>query len=181
MDVRPQNPLFDSAAEKHSRVSAGTESRPASRPAEASFTGRRPKVLVGEDARALLLLMTNALQAADFEVATARTGRHAVERAREFEPDIVLLDIGMPELDGIAACEIIRRESGKPNLPVVMVTGSDDEKAIHRAFAAGAAGFITKPFDWLKFPQRIREFLSGHRERDESREPAMQQDTQRRQ
>lgn len=132
---------------------------------------RRPKALVGDDARALLLLISNTLQTAGFEVATARTGRQVIERTREFKPDIVLLDIGMPEMDGISVCRVIRRESDNPDLPIVMVTGLSDEAAIHRAFDAGATGFITKPFDWSNFEHRIHGFLSGHRTAQSRRQP----------
>ena len=139
-----------------------------------TLDGQKPKVLVGEDARPLLLLITRTLQAGGFEVATATSGRQAIELAQQFVPDIVLLDVRMPETDGISACQAIRREAVNENLPVIIMSGFDDESVARRALEAGAAGFITKPLDWASLAARIRAVLSAAATRDEPRtDPAL--------
>ena len=120
----------------------------------------RPRVLVVDDAPALVMLMTKTLQAAGFAVANASTGTEAIAEARRFAPDLVLLDIGLPEMDGISACQAIRRESADSALPIIMVTGSDDSETIDRARAAGATDFVFKPIEWPKFETLIRRFLA---------------------
>ena len=127
---------------------------------QSSRGSTRPRVLVVDDAPALVMLMTKTLQAAGFAVAHAGTGTEAIAEARRFAPDLVLLDIGMPEMDGISACEAIRRESADSALPIIMVTGSDDAETIDRARAAGATDFVFKPIEWPRFETLIRRFLA---------------------
>ena len=118
-----------------------------------------PRVLVADDDFALRLLMSESLSLAGFEVMEASDGLEAVERFFEFRPDIVLLDVEMPGLDGFEVCERIRDDDARHRIPVVMVTGLDDIDSVNRAYDAAATDFITKPINWTILGHRVRYML----------------------
>ena len=118
-----------------------------------------PKVLVVDDDPGIRLLMHETLAKAGFEVSEAASGAEAIDRCREFEPDLVLLDINMPVMDGITACTEIRKH-GEREFPIVMVTSVDDSDSIQQAFDAGATDFILKPVNWPLFQRRLDSVLT---------------------
>lgn len=118
------------------------------------------RVLIVDDDRTQLLMMSEILRQRGFEVVEARSGVAAQSSFASFRPDLVLLDIDMPELDGVSAC-LRLREQCDYSLPIVMVTGLDDAASIHRAFEAGATDFITKPVNWPLFHHRIDAILAA--------------------
>ena len=120
-----------------------------------------PRILVVDDDVTLLRLMSETLKAAGFSVMDAKNGAEAVEKCREFRPNLVLLDIEMPEMDGFSACVQMRRDADEKALPIVMVTGLDDAASIHRAFEAGATDFILKPINWPLFQYRVSAILAA--------------------
>jgi CheY-like chemotaxis protein len=88
----------------------------------------------------------------------AADGVEAVDLARQFKARLVLLDIAMPKLNGLLACDAIRSLPGYANVPIVMLTGYDDERMRHAARRVGANDFITKPFR----PDQLLERLAGY-------------------
>lgn len=104
----------------------------------------------------MLWLLRRAL-ADDFDVAVAENGQRAVEMARTTDPDVVLLDLGMPVLDGFAACREIR--AALPRVPIVIVSGKTDERSVLDAFAAGATDYVSKPFSPSQLRARLRACL----------------------
>lgn len=117
-----------------------------------------PRVLVADDDPTTCLLMQAALRKAGFAVTTVDNGKAALECFATETFDIALLDIEMPELDGLLVCSELRRQFG-PALPIVLVTGHDDREAIASGFEAGANDFISKPIDWLKLAERLAPLL----------------------
>jgi response regulator NasT len=102
------------------------------------------KVLIAEDETLIRLDLRSMLERAGYEVvAEARDGREAVELARTEEPDLVVLDVKMPELDGIEAAREILAE--RP-IPVVIVSAFTEQKLVARAAEAGVFGYLAKPF-----------------------------------
>jgi DNA-binding response OmpR family regulator len=104
---------------------------------------RQITVLVVDDEPKLRRLVRQILEAAGFAVLEARDGQQAVETVAERRPDLVLLDVMMPRLDGMEACRRIRAFS---DVPVVMVTALTDEAALVRGLGLGADEYLTKPF-----------------------------------
>lgn len=104
----------------------------------------KKKLLVVDDDPAVRRFMRRALQGAEYEVIEAADGDEAVESAAAKRPDLVLLDMHMPRLDGIAALSEIM-DAGP--IPVIMVTGDGDMERVKLAMERGACGYITKPFD----------------------------------
>ena len=126
-----------------------------------AFPRTPPRILVVDDDVTLLLLMSETLKGAGFSVMEAKNGAEAVEKYRQFRPNLVLLDIEMPEMDGFSACAQMRGDAGEKALPIVMVTGLDDAASIHRAFEAGATDFILKPINWPLFQYRVSAILAA--------------------
>ena len=120
----------------------------------------RPElVLVVDDDEMMRDLAVAALEQAGFFVAEAENGRVALEQFRQLQPDIVLLDVMMPELDGFSTCRALRGLPGGGDVPVLMMTGLDDTHAIEKAYHAGATDFITKPIHWAILRHRVRYML----------------------
>ena len=118
----------------------------------------RGVVLVADDDPVMRLLMLEMLQQVGLDGIEAEDGRQAVALAREHRPDLILMDVEMPHLDGFAACRAIRRsEAGGPGalVPIVMVTGGDDIEAVTSAYEAGATDFVSKPINWPILGHRV--------------------------
>jgi two-component system KDP operon response regulator KdpE len=100
--------------------------------------------------------MRTALTSAGYEVDDAKTGEEALHKIREYRPDLVLLDINMPGMGGLAACRAMRAD---PNVAIVMLTVHNTEAAKVQALDAGADDFVTKPFSTPELLARIRAVL----------------------
>jgi two-component system KDP operon response regulator KdpE len=114
------------------------------------------RILVVDDDPQIRRVMRTTLIGAGYEVDDAKTGEEALDKVREFRPDLVLLDINMPGMGGIAACKAIRSEAG---VGIIMLTVRDSEEDKVRALDAGADDFVTKPFSTPELMARIRAAL----------------------
>ena len=110
-------------------------------------------ILVVDDEPTLRETLVDALVADGFRVVAAANGREALERFRADKPDLVLLDLMLPELSGIEVCRIIRRES---DVPIVMLTAKDSELDKVVGLELGADDYVTKPFSLRELSARIR-------------------------
>src|SRR3954453_7928651 len=111
------------------------------------------RILVVEDETTLRETLADALEAEGFQVVQAADGRDALTRFRADHPDLVLLDLMLPELSGIEVCRIIRAESG---VPIVMLTAKDSELDKVVGLELGADDYVTKPFSLRELTARIR-------------------------
>jgi DNA-binding response OmpR family regulator len=114
------------------------------------------KVLIVEDDLDLLDLTGYALRREGFTVFFARDGREALERWESENPDLVLLDIRLPQIDGFEVCRRIRQES---ETPVIMLTGRDDEEDVLRGLGSGADDYVIKPFSAKQLIARMKALL----------------------
>lgn len=117
------------------------------------------RILAVDDDEMILELLVASLGAAGFaDLTTAGSAREAVRIMSEAERpfDCFLLDIQMPEVDGIELCRAIRQSAGYRNAPILMITAMSQKSYIDRAFAAGATDYVTKPFDPIELGARIR-------------------------
>ena len=108
-------------------------------------SGKKPIVVVVDDDPTMRVLVAETLEPDGIDVVEASDGGAALGLLRARVPDLVLLDVEMPGLDGFGVCEEIRRLPGGASLPVVMMTGREDVESIRRAYEAGATDFLTKP------------------------------------
>src|SRR6266581_6547518 len=117
-------------------------------PKMASDTPQRRKVLVVDDDPAMCLMVRATLEGAGFLVRDANGGGEALSVFETLHPDIVLLDVMMPDMNGFATCQALRRLPGGAHIPIVMLTGLDDSESIEKAYSVGATDFVTKPIAW---------------------------------
>lgn len=116
----------------------------------------RPVVLVVDDERSGAEALGILLQQAGYEVLTAHGGDEAIECAARTPPDLVLLDVLMPAMDGFATCERLHRLPGLADLPVIFLTGSSERSDIARAFNSGAMDYVRKPFVLEELLARVK-------------------------
>jgi two-component system alkaline phosphatase synthesis response regulator PhoP len=117
------------------------------------------KILVVDDERDISELVAFNLREEGYEVLTAIDGMQALNLARQSLPDLIVLDLMLPELDGVAVCEILKRLPSTAAIPVVMLTGWATEQARHIGLQAGATEYVTKPFSPRDLVRRINAIL----------------------
>jgi len=120
---------------------------------------KKPLVLVVEDERTQRMILRAALERDGFEVEEAVDGLDGLRTYDRVRPDIVLMDVRMPGMDGFAACAALRRRPEAERLPILMLTILNDIESINRAYEAGATDFITKPIAWPVLGHRLRYML----------------------
>ncbi len=126
------------------------------------------RVLYIEDNPENLLLVRRVLERQGYEVLAAQTGLEGLEMAAAEQPDLILLDINLPEFDGYALASRLKQMEGLRETPIVAVTANVMAGDKERSLVAGCDGYIEKPIDVIQFPEQIKAFLSGKRERVES-------------
>jgi len=120
-------------------------------------------VLAIDDQPQSLEAMREALTPLGFEVLEASDGEAGIALARERQPDVILLDIMMPGMDGFEVCQRLKADEETRLLPVVFLTGLDSRDARLRGLAAGATDFLTKPFSVIELELRVRNLVSFRR------------------
>jgi DNA-binding response OmpR family regulator len=119
----------------------------------------RKRILVVDDDPELVELVSFNLKHAGYTIGTAANGVEAIKKARSLAPDLILLDVMMPELDGFAVCEILRRDSATAAIPIVMLTALSGELGRLAGLGSGATDFLTKPFSPRLLVARIENLL----------------------
>jgi PAS domain S-box-containing protein len=130
---------------------------------DAQSKSSAPLVLVVDDDEGARLLTEIALTNAEFRVVQAENGKDALDVFQAERPDIVLLDVSMPVMDGFHACQALRLLPGGESVPVLMVTGHDDIDSINRAYEVGATDFLAKSSNWEIIAHRVRYMLRAAR------------------
>jgi DNA-binding response OmpR family regulator len=116
-------------------------------------------ILVVDDEPKITRLVRDYLESAGFTVVTAADGREALMRARTERPDLVVLDLGLPQLDGLDVTRHLRRDG---DLPIIMLTARDDETDKLIGLELGADDYVTKPFSPRELVARVRAVLRRH-------------------
>ncbi len=119
----------------------------------------KPLVLVADDDATHRRVLQEVLETAGFQVAVAENGEVALDLYTATQPDAVLLDVEMPEIDGFEVCKRIRAQETLRETPIFIITGREDEQAVERAYSVGATDFLNKPIGLTVLPHRIRYVL----------------------
>jgi DNA-binding response OmpR family regulator len=118
------------------------------------------KILVVDDSPTVSSTVEWLLSNRGYRVRVAPDGLSALGAISAFDPDLVLLDIKLPHMDGIQLCEMLRRDVRYASLPIVMLSGISAEADIRRALESGADGYVVKPFNDLELTRIIEERLA---------------------
>jgi CheY-like chemotaxis protein len=118
-----------------------------------------PLILIADDEIDLRAMLRILLERDGYRVLEARNGEEAVELCQQQLPDVVLLDILMPVMDGAAACAQIQALPDGDRVPVLMITALNDKQSIDRCFDAGATDYLTKPINNQVLRRRVRRLL----------------------
>jgi DNA-binding response OmpR family regulator len=123
-------------------------------------TVTKKKILVVEDEETLLQLQTILLTVKGYEVEGVMDGQAALEAVAAMKPDLVLLDVMLPKIDGFEVCRRVKANEGTQHIPVILLTGKKDKEAFAMGKEAGADWFLTKPFKSAMLIESINRFLS---------------------
>jgi DNA-binding response OmpR family regulator len=121
--------------------------------------GSMVKVLVIEDEETLLNNLADKLKADGFNVTTARDGELGLEKIRNEHPDLIVLDIMLPKLDGLSICRIVRHDTSTSHIPIIMITARGNEVDKIVGLESGADDYIVKPFTLGEFLARVRAVM----------------------
>lgn len=121
---------------------------------------KKGKILVVDDEINITQILEFSIGSEGYEVITAQNGEDAIDKARREQPDLIVLDIMMPKIDGYEACRILKANPLTKNIPVVLLTakGRDIDKRL--GYEVGATDYIVKPFSPSKLVGRIQQLLS---------------------
>jgi len=118
------------------------------------------KILVVDDHTDILMLISLILKQHNYQIITAQDGVEAIEKATEERPDVVLLDVQLPKLDGYKVCEILKKQEGTRSIPVIFISSAyRDLMDVIRGLEIGGTDYITKPFETLELVARIKASL----------------------
>jgi len=130
----------------------------------------KPKILVVDDEQDAIDLIEYNLQAAGYRVMTASDGLEAVQKTRASNPDVIVLDLMIPELDGLEVCKILRRDPATAAIPIIMLTAKASELDRVLGLEIGADDYVTKPFSPRELVLRVKKQLQRNSEPEEDGE-----------
>ncbi|MBF0431180.1 MAG: response regulator [Fibrobacteria bacterium] len=117
------------------------------------------KILLVDDEPDILMTVKKRLQISGYEVDTAENGREALEKVKTYEPDLVVLDVMMPEINGYEVCRTLRESPETQNLPIIMLTAKAQNFDKFWGQEVGASKYLTKPFDDKELVKSVGELL----------------------
>ncbi|MCD4845341.1 MAG: response regulator [Methanosarcinales archaeon] len=119
----------------------------------------RLKMLIVDDELDTLIPLKRTLEAEDYQVLEASSGMEAIEKTRSEHPDLVLLDLMMPGMDGIEVCKVLKEDPSTNDIPILMLTAKGDVEDKIGGIETGADDYVTKPFDLGELKARIKMIL----------------------
>lgn len=121
--------------------------------------GSVPKILVVEDNQDNREMVVKVLKFNGYQVVEAVDGEEAIEKAKAEDPDLILLDIFLPKMDGYEATRRLKGDTSLRNIPIIALTAHAMKGSMEEALAAGCDGYISKPIDVRELPKQIQHFL----------------------
>ena len=121
------------------------------------------KILVVDDDLDFIELLRYRLPDPVYTVLSATNGTDGLNQVWHHLPDVILMDLSLPDLDGLTLCEILRRQSSTRQIPIVMVSALANDVTRYSAEVAGACGFFAKPLDFDRLKERLSALLAPHR------------------
>src|SRR5262245_3714679 len=153
---RPGNPRICAATPRGLELAVPPSARGESRGGEVMS---KKKILLVDDSSTALMIAQVLLSRSAYQVLLARDGIEAVAKAKAELPDLILMDVVMPNMDGIEACKAIRRDPTTQAIPIILVTTRGDERSIEAGFASGCNDYVTKPINGPELLGKLRDQL----------------------
>ncbi|MFH1645336.1 MAG: response regulator [Candidatus Omnitrophota bacterium] len=119
----------------------------------------KKRILLVDDEECLVRTIQLRLESSNFEVITAMDGSEALEKAKKEEPDLIVLDLMLPKMDGYKVCGLLKNDTRYSNIPIIILTARAQQADIALAEEVGADAYIIKPFEEVALLSRIKEFL----------------------
>ena len=119
----------------------------------------KKRILVVDDEEDILSVLKFRLEANNYEVLSATDGQEGLNKARSERPDLIILDLMLPKLDGYKVCRMLKFDEGYKNIPIIMFTARDQKKDEELGKEMGADAYITKPFESEVLLEKIKELL----------------------
>lgn len=119
------------------------------------------KILIVDDEVNIVISVEFLMKQAGYEVAIARNGQEALEQVARFQPDLILLDVMMPKINGFEVCRRIRENSAWQDIKIVMLTAKGREVEVAKGLALGADTYVIKPFSTKELVAQVKEILGA--------------------
>jgi len=116
-------------------------------------------ILTVDDDPMFLLMMRQFLEKEGYQVEQADNGKSALASFHQHQPSCVLMDVSMPEMDGLEACKAIKKHCKETDIPVIMVTAQETDEAVDRCYDVGASDYIKKPIHWAVLRNRVHNLI----------------------
>jgi len=123
------------------------------------------RILIVDDEPNIVLALELLMKREGYEIHTVDDGQKALDAVKEFRPDLIILDIMMPKMDGYEVCQLIRADASLKDVYIIMLTAKGREVEKEKGMALGADYYITKPFSTREVMMRVKEFLAGRSDR----------------
>jgi len=124
-------------------------------------TEPRKKILLVDDSKTALMLERMILKDEPYDLVVAMDGEQAVATALAENPDLILMDVVMPKMNGFEAVERLRAEQALQTTPIIMVTTRSESENVERGYLSGCTDYVTKPIDGVELITKIRNYLGG--------------------
>jgi DNA-binding response OmpR family regulator len=120
---------------------------------------RKKKILIVDDSSTVLLMERMILSKSEFDVITAKDGVEGLEKARAERPDLILMDVVMPRMDGLEACRQLRGGQDTSHIPIIMVTTRGELASVDAGYQSGCNDYVTKPINGLELLAKVKSCL----------------------
>lgn len=122
------------------------------------------KILIVDDSSTTLLMEEMLLRKyTNFDIVQARNGQEAVQKAMAEQPDLILMDVIMPKMDGFAACREMRRQEKLRDTPIILVTSRGEPQNVEKGFESGCNDYLTKPVESHELLQLVNGYLTANK------------------
>jgi CheY-like chemotaxis protein len=121
----------------------------------------KKRILLVDDSSTVLMMERMILGSSTYDFDTARNGREALEKASTAPPDLILMDVMMPEMGGLEACRRLRESEITRDVPIILVTTRGEEESIAMGFEVGCNDYVTKPIDNVELAEKITSLIGS--------------------
>ena len=118
----------------------------------------KKKIVVADDEPFILSALQDTLSD-EYNVYTASNGRQAIDQAKKTVPDLIILDVMMPEMDGLEACKVLKTDKATSSIPVILLTAKGQITDIEKGFKSGADAYVVKPFSPARLMEKVEEIF----------------------